>query len=125
MAVAVLQRLIHHPDPLEANRRTLEALRDGIPLVLNPGESAITVYLVDLDLNAWKQRFTVTDQYKVKGEKACAPILCCWPTASRWCLPSTRASLSAAMTGRRRQPGAPLPTPSPGVASHKPVLRGR
>jgi len=44
LAVDALRRIMANPDPLEANRRTLEALRDGVPVVLTPGEPAVTVH---------------------------------------------------------------------------------
>lgn len=40
--VDALRRMLSLPDPLDANRRTLEALRDGIPVVLAEYKSYIT-----------------------------------------------------------------------------------
>src|SRR5262245_23926893 len=70
LAVDALRRIMAHPDPLEANRRTLEALRDGVPVVLSPSEPAVTVRFFAFDpdhqhLNA----FTVTNQYTVRGSE--------------------------------------------------------
>lgn len=72
MAIGALRRVMSIPDPLEANRATLDALRDGVPVVLVPGEPAKTVKLIEynpdkLELN----EFTVTNQYKVKGSETC------------------------------------------------------
>ena len=66
MAVAVLRTIMASPDALDANRRTLDALRDGVPLVLDPGQSATTVRFIEFapskqDFND----FTVTNQYRV------------------------------------------------------------
>src|SRR5260370_32262361 len=43
LAVDALRRIMANPDPLETNRRTLQALRDGVPVVLTPGDPAVTV----------------------------------------------------------------------------------
>jgi type I restriction enzyme R subunit len=37
LAVAALRKTLSHPDKLTANRQTLELLRDGARVVLNPG----------------------------------------------------------------------------------------
>ena len=47
-AVVALRAVMADPDPLSANRRTLDALRDGLPVVLAPGENATTVSFVPL-----------------------------------------------------------------------------
>ncbi len=72
LAVDALRRIMSAPDPLEANRTTLEKLRDGLPVHLRPGEPAVTVNFIEFD--AARQHlndFTVTNQYKVKGVEGC------------------------------------------------------
>src|SRR5271166_5129966 len=46
VAVAALRTTMAHPDKLTANRRTLDLLRDGARVVLNPGEDARTVQFI-------------------------------------------------------------------------------
>lgn len=68
--VSVFRQIISKPDLLDANRNTLEALADGIPVILNPGEDATTVKLIEFDLDKQELNdFTVTNQYEVKGAK--------------------------------------------------------
>jgi len=68
LAVDALRRVMANPDPLEANRRTLEALRDGVPVVLSPGEPAVTVRFFAFDADHQHLNdFTVTNQYRVRG----------------------------------------------------------
>src|SRR5262245_7269408 len=43
-AIALLRNVMSHPDKLTANRETLNRLRDGVSVVLNPGEDAKQVY---------------------------------------------------------------------------------
>ncbi len=72
MAVEALRRIMSTPDPLEANRATLDALRDGVPVVLNPGEDATTVKLIEFDQDKIELNdFTVTNQYEVRGTETC------------------------------------------------------
>jgi type I restriction enzyme R subunit len=71
-AVAVLRTIMASPDPLDANRRTLDALRDGVPLVLEPGQSATTVRFIEFALSKQDfNDFTVTNQYRVRGTDTC------------------------------------------------------
>jgi type I restriction enzyme R subunit len=44
LAVAALRKTMSHPDKLTANRETLDLLRDGARVVLNPGADAKTVH---------------------------------------------------------------------------------
>jgi type I restriction enzyme R subunit len=68
--VDVLRGLLRLPDPLDANRRTLEALREGLPVVLASGEDATTVKLIEFDPDRQRLNdFTVTNQYRVRGSK--------------------------------------------------------
>ena len=68
--IAEFRKLLALPDPLEANRRTLDALRDGLPLVLNAGEDARTIRLIALSPEQHHLNdFTVTNQYAIKGNK--------------------------------------------------------
>lgn len=69
-AVDALRNLMRTPDPLDANRRTLEALRDGVPLVLESGQDAITVKFIEFDPERQHLNdFTVTNQYRVRGSE--------------------------------------------------------
>ena len=47
--MAALRKTMSHPDRLTANRQTLELLRDGAKVVLNPGEDARTVQFIAFD----------------------------------------------------------------------------
>ncbi len=68
--IAEFRKLLNKPDPLDANRSTLDALRDGIPIVLRPGEDATTVHLIAFDSDRQHLNdFTVTNQYPVRGAK--------------------------------------------------------
>lgn len=68
--IAEFRKLLNKPDPLDANRSTLDALRDGIPIVLRAGEDATTVRLIALDPERQHLNdFTVTNQYAVRGAK--------------------------------------------------------
>ena len=49
LAVAALRKTMSHPDKLTANRQTLDLLRDGARVVLNPGEDAKTVHFIAFD----------------------------------------------------------------------------
>ena len=63
-------RVLEHPDRQEANRRALEILRDGLPVVLEQGQDAVTVRLIELDpAHQDRNDFTITNQYPVKGSK--------------------------------------------------------
>ena len=46
LAVAALRRTMSHQDKLTANRRTLDLLRDGARVVLEPGADATTVQFI-------------------------------------------------------------------------------
>src|SRR3989454_9251271 len=72
LAVGALRKTMSHPDRLTANRQTLDLLRDGARVVLEPGEDAKTVQFIAFeparqDLND----FTATNQYRVQGVKQC------------------------------------------------------
>lgn len=72
MAVSALRKAMMHPDKLMANRQTLDLLRDGARVPLNPGEDAKTVQFIEF--NPDKQRindFTATNQYRIQGVKQC------------------------------------------------------
>ena len=49
LAVAALRRTMSHPDKLTANRQTLDLLRDGAKVVLEPGADATTVHFIEFD----------------------------------------------------------------------------
>jgi len=46
LAVTALRRTMAHPDKLTANRQTLDLLRDGAKVVLEPGADATTVHFI-------------------------------------------------------------------------------
>lgn len=72
LAVAGLRKTMSHPDRLTANRQTLDLLRDGAKVVLNPGEDAKTVRFVAFDsARQGLNDFTATNQYRVQGVKQC------------------------------------------------------
>jgi type I restriction enzyme, R subunit len=57
---------------LTANRQTLDLLRDGAKVVLNPGEDAKTVNFIAFDpARQDLNDFTATNQYRVQGVKQC------------------------------------------------------
>ena len=71
-AVNALRNTMNHPDKLTSNRETLDRLRDGVKVELEPGEDAKTVYFIEFD--PAKQNlndFTATNQYRVQGVKQC------------------------------------------------------
>lgn len=71
-AVAALRTTMGHPDRLTANRQTLDLLRDGARVVLNPGEDARTVHFIAYDPAQQRLNdFTATNQYRVQGVKQC------------------------------------------------------
>ena len=72
LAVAALRKTMSHPDRLTANRQTLDLLRDGAKVVLNPGEDAKTVNFIAYDpARQDLNDFTATNQYRVQGVKQC------------------------------------------------------
>jgi type I restriction enzyme R subunit len=72
LVVAALRKTMSHPDKLTANRETLDLLRDGARVVLNPGEHAKTIHFIAFDLaRQHLNDFTATNQYRVQGVKQC------------------------------------------------------
>jgi type I restriction enzyme R subunit len=72
LAVAALRRSMSHPDRVTANRLTLDLLRDGAKVVLDPGEDAKTVQFIAFDPSRQNLNdFTATNQYRVQGVKQC------------------------------------------------------
>jgi type I restriction enzyme R subunit len=72
LAVATLRKTMSHPDKLTANRETLDLMRDGARVVLNPGETAKTVHFIEFDpVRQHLNDFTATNQYRVQGVKQC------------------------------------------------------
>ncbi len=72
LAVATLRKTMAHPDRLTANRQTLDLLRDGARIVLDPGEDAKTIHFIAFaparqELND----FTATNQYRVQDVRQC------------------------------------------------------
>lgn len=71
-AVKALRLTMDHPDKLTANKNTLDRLRDGVSIPLNPGEDARTVFLIEFDPDKQQLNdFTATNQYRVQGVKQC------------------------------------------------------
>ena len=71
-AVGALRKAMAHPDRLNANRMTLELLRDGAKVVLQPGQNAKTVQFIAFDADRQHLNdFTATNQYRVQGVKQC------------------------------------------------------
>ena len=72
LAVAALRKTMAHPDRLTANRQTLDLLRDGARVVLDPGDDAKTVHFIAFDPTQQDLNdFTATNQYRVQGVKQC------------------------------------------------------
>ena len=72
LAVAALRKTMSHPDKLTANRQTLDLLRDGAKVALNPGEDAKTVQFIEFDpARQHLNDFTATNQYRIQGVKQC------------------------------------------------------
>jgi type I restriction enzyme R subunit len=72
LAVAALRKTMSHPDRLTANQETLELLRDGAKVVLNPGEDTATVRFIEFDpVHQDRNDFTATNQYRVQGVREC------------------------------------------------------
>ena len=72
LAVAALRTTMSHPDKLTANRQTLDRLRDGAKVVLEPGMDATTVHFIEFDpAQQDRNDFTATNQYRVQGVKQC------------------------------------------------------
>src|SRR5437867_6060018 len=72
LAVAALRKTMSHPDRLTANRQTLDLLRDGAKVVLEPGGDATTVQFIAFDpARQDLNDFTATNQYRVQGVKQC------------------------------------------------------
>lgn len=72
LAVAALRKTMSHPDRLTANRQTLDLLRDGARVTLNPGEAATTVDFIAFDpTRQHLNDFAATNQYRVQGVKQC------------------------------------------------------
>ncbi len=72
MAVDALRRVINVPDKLTANRETLDLLRDGATLELEPGQPAKTVQFIEFAPDRQHLNdFTATNQYRVQGVREC------------------------------------------------------
>ena len=71
-AVDALRKAMSQPDRLTANRATLDLLRDGVTVVLQPGQDAQTVQFIAFDSDRQELNdFTATNQYRVQGVKQC------------------------------------------------------
>ena len=70
--VRALRGAMAHPDPLTANRKTLDLLRDGAKVVLLPGQDAQTVQFIAFDSERQHLNdFCATNQYRVQGVRQC------------------------------------------------------
>ena len=70
-AVEVLRTAIADPDPLAANRRTLDLLRDGVPLELPSAPAATTVRFIAFEQERQHlNTFVATNQHTVRGTAA-------------------------------------------------------
>jgi type I restriction enzyme, R subunit len=73
-AVETLRRAMTRPDPLDANRSTLDLLREGVPMVLTAGQPAVTAQFIEFDPRKEDLNdFTVTRQYRVRGTAGIRP----------------------------------------------------
>ena len=71
-AIKALRTTMAGPDKLTANRETLERLRDGVSVNLNPGEDAATVHFIAFEPDRQcLNDYTATNQYRVQGAKQC------------------------------------------------------
>ena len=69
-AIDALRKAMGQPDRLAANRTTLDLLREGVKLVLRPGEDARTVQFIAFEPDRQNLNdFTATNQYRVQGVK--------------------------------------------------------
>jgi type I restriction enzyme R subunit len=72
VAIAALRKTMSHPDRLTANRETLDLLRDGARVVIEPGSDALTVQFIAFDPDGQRLNdFCATNQYRVQGVKQC------------------------------------------------------
>lgn len=72
LAIDALRKTMAHPDRLTANRETLDRLRDGVSVVLAPGEDAAVVKFIAFERDRQHLNdFTATNQYRVQGVKQC------------------------------------------------------
>jgi type I restriction enzyme R subunit len=72
LAIGALRNAMSHPDELTANRQTLDLLRDGATVEIEPGKPAKTVRFIEFDLSKQDLNdFTATNQYRVQGVKQC------------------------------------------------------
>lgn len=103
-AVELLRGMLSDPDPLAANRRTLDAPRDGVPVVVEPGQPAVTVQFFEFDPEHQDRiTFVITNQYSVKGTATSSsrPIK---PGSGYWCDPTARSTpIMFAVSKRRRR----------------------
>jgi type I restriction enzyme R subunit len=72
LAIAALRKTMSHPDKLTANHQTLDLLRDGARVVLDPGADTTTVHFIEFDpAKQGDNDFIATNQYRVQGVKQC------------------------------------------------------
>ena len=127
LAVAALRKAMSHPDKLTANRETLDLLRDGARVQLEPGEDAKTVQFIDFDpADQHLNDFTATNQYRVQGVQPVpgrhGPARQRHPARDRGVqeLHHERQRLA-----RGRPPAPPVPAPSASDADAQRLLRRR
>lgn len=72
LAVSALRKAMANPDRLTANRLTLELLRDGAKVVLEPGQDTETVRYIAFEPDEQHLNdYTATNQYRIQGVKEC------------------------------------------------------
>ena len=72
LVVNALRKVMAHPDKLTANRQTLDLLRDGAKVALQPGEDTQTVRFIEFDpAQQDRNDFCATNQYRVQGAREC------------------------------------------------------
>lgn len=72
LAVAALRKTMSHLNKLMANRQTLDLIRDGAKVVLEPGADATTVHFIEFHpARQDRNDFMATNQYRVQGVNQC------------------------------------------------------
>ena len=127
LAVAALRKAMAQPDRLTANRTTLDLLRDGARVVLEPGQDAQTVQFIGFEPDRQHLNdFTATNQYRVQGRQTVPRR---YGAAGERHPPRGRRvqELCGERQGLARggAPASPLPAPGAADAGAQRVLRGR
>src|ERR1041385_4370097 len=92
-AVAALRNAMSHPDKLIANRQTLDLLRDGARVTLNPGEDTTTVQFIASAPPPHTSTILLPPTSIVsRASNNVARIRFFWLTASHSLLPNTKVT---------------------------------